>query len=165
MERKTNHIRTAEEVEASEALRAKMQAAGPGDVIQATPEEWKLLVQPFASPDESPPPAPEAQYNGPDGTVAKPARYALPDGREVLDVMFEEAEVQYYGEPGRGWRPVLRDPAMRAAICAAMAIKYELRKNEDPRKDEADRLKAAFYRKAQAFYEGKGPDPRAGRKA
>jgi len=96
-----------------------------------------------------------------------------PDGKETIDRMFEEADrvcANFGTKPGYPIGEPLRltsnlQQALRAALCAAMALKYEDRagRKGDP---EGDKREAAFYRAFQARWEQNNPDldPRKKRK-
>ena len=121
----------------------------------------------------TPPPANPASHSG-YGHDAVPAYYTNnPDGKETIDRMFEEADrvcANFGTTPGYPTGEPLRltsnmQRAIRAAICAAMALKYEDRAGRKG-DSEGDKAKAAFYRQMQARWEQNNPDidPRKKRK-
>jgi hypothetical protein len=105
-----------------------------------------------------PGPAKQPEQAKPDlGFDAPPARYNNnPDGRETIDRMFDEAETVFdrVFDPDDHWHGLHADPAhaINAALCAALALKYEDRngKKGDP---DGDANKAKFYRQMQARWE------------
>lgn len=109
------------------------------------------------------------------GFSSPPARYSdNPDGKETIDRMFEEAERVFMAavpdwlrqeiECGGSYDETMR--AVYAALCAAIALKYEDRagKKGDP---AGDAKKAEFYRQFQQRWAKNDPslDPRSYRAA
>lgn len=79
------------------------------------------------------------------------SHYLLPDGREVLDVIFDFFD-RKYGE---------RAGIAKEAACLFCAMKYDGRNGRKAGAEAADDdRKARFYYKMAAHVRGEGPDPR-----
>lgn len=154
-----------------EATRVEQMGAAvfEASVKQAAKQPVPLTVRNdgFDFTPEFEPAKPELGFDAP------PARYSQnPDGKETIDRMFDEADrvcANFGTTPGYPTGEPLRltpnlQRALRAAVCAALALKYEDRKGAkgDP---EGDKDKARFYRQMQRRWEQNDAslDPRAHR--